>query len=248
MKRIKNGFVIVLLCVSNSVSAQKVWTLEDCIRYAMEHNISIKQLVIQKNNSEVNLNTAKMSLLPDLNATAGQNWNFGRTQTQSGMYENQTQSNTNFSVGTSIALFDGFRIPNEIAKNKLELEFSLQNLEKAKEDLALNITMLFLQVLFNQELLKISQEQLRLSESQIDQTRNLAETGKVPLSQLYDIEAQVANDKVLLVQSENNLRMALLDLSQSIELEQNTNFNIVAPAIDNMLMEYTGTIQTPQTV
>jgi len=214
---IKSVSVFVLLFVTALVPAQnKLWSLEDCIKHAIDHNISIKQLIIQKNSIEVDLNTSQMSRLPNLNASGGQNWNFGRTQTQSGLYENQSQSNTSFSIGSSIPLFTGFRIPNEIARNKLELEASVQNLEKAKEDLSLNVASLFLQVLFNKELLKITQEQLALSRTQVGRTRDLIDAGKVPPSQLFDIEAQVANDNVSVVQAENNLRLALLELAQSL--------------------------------
>jgi len=249
MIKIKNLLVLTFLCACTLLSAQnKPWSLEDCIRYALEHNISIKQLVVQKNSAEVDLNTAQMSRLPNLNASGGQNWNFGRTQIQSGMYENRSQSNTNLSIGSSIPLFTGFRIPNEIARNKLELEASVQNLEKAKEDLALNVASLFLQVLFTKELLKINQEQLALSQTQIERTNALVEAGKVPLSQLYDIEAQVANDKVSVVQAENNLRLALLDLAQSLELQQVEDFDVITPIFGDVVTEYMSSVQLPQTV
>jgi len=254
MKQIKNLTVIVFLCVSTLLSAQsKPWTLEDCIQYATDHNITIKQLVVQKNVAEVNVNTAQMSRLPDLNAQGGQSWGFGRTQIQTdtpdnGKYVNMNQSNTNLSVSSSIPLFTGFRIPNEIAKNKLDLETSIQNLEKAKENLALNVASLFLQVLFNKELLKINQEQLALSQSQIERTRTLTEVGKVPMSQLYDIEAQAANDKVSVIQAENDLRLSLLDLAQSLELQQNADFDIIAPTFNDVLSEYMSSVQPPQTV
>jgi len=249
MIKIKSLLVFLSLCAFMLLSAQsKPWSLEDCIKYAIEHNISIKQLVIQKNVAEVNLNTSKMSRLPDLNASGGQSWNFGRTQIQSGLYETQKQSNSSLSLGSSIPLFTGFRIPNEIARDKLDLETSVQNLEKAKDDMALNVASLFLQALFNKELLKINQEQLALSQAQIERTRALTDAGKVPLSQLYDIQAQAANDKVSVVQSETDIRSALLDLAQSLELQQNTDFDITAPTLDNAMTEYMSSVQPPQTV
>ena len=249
MKQIKSLIVIIFLCASTLLSAQsKLWSLEDCIQYAIEHNISIKQLIIRKNSAEVDLNTSEMSRLPNLNAGGGQNWNFGRTQTQSGMYENRSQSNTSFSIGTSIPLFTGFRIPNEIARNKLEVEAAVQNLEKAKEDLSLNIASLFLQVLFYKELLKVNQEQFALGQAQIERTQALLDAGKVPPSQLYDIEAQVANDKVSVIQADNNLRLALLDLAQSLELEQNGDFDIIIPEFGDVVTQNLSSVQPPQIV
>ena len=249
MKRIKGLLVVISLCACTVISAQnRLWSLEDCTQYAIEHNISIKQLVIQKKVAEVNLNTTQMSRLPNLNASGGQNWSFGRTPTESGLYENTRQSNTSLSVGSSIPLFTGFRIPNEISRDELDLEATVQNLEKAKEDLALNVASLFLQVLFNKELLKITNEQLALSQSQIERTRALIDAGRVPLSQLYDIEAQVANDRVSVIQAENNLRLALLDLAQSLELEQSAGFDIITPTFGNVVSEYMSSVQPTQTV
>jgi outer membrane protein len=237
------------LCFFPALQAQpKQWNLEECIQYAIDHNISIQQLKIQQASAEVDLNTSQMSRLPDLNAGLGQNWNFGRTQIQSGLYENRSQSNTNFSISSSIPLFTGFRIPNEVAKNKLELEAAVQNLEKAKENLALNVASLFLQVLFNKEIMKINEDQLALSQLQVKRTQVLVDEGKAPLSQLYDIEAQVANDQVALVQAENNLKLALLDLAQSLELEKNVDFDVHAPEIDNVGEENGSSLQTPTVI
>jgi outer membrane protein len=249
MKQIKGILAFAFLCAGTLLSAQsKPWSLEDCIRHAIEHNIIIKQLAVQKNIAEVNLNTSQMSRLPNLNASGGQNWSFGRTQVQTGLYENMSQSNTSLNVNSSIPLFTGFRIPNEIERDKLNLEASVQNLEKAKDDLALNVASSFLLVLFNKELLKISQEQLSLSESQIERTRALTDVGKVPLSQLYDIEAQVANDRLSVVQAENNLRATLLDLSQSLELPFTADFDVLVPAFGDVVSDYMSSVQPPETV
>jgi outer membrane protein len=189
-----------------------------------------------------------MSRLPDLSAGMGQNWSFGRGETESGLKENTTQSNTSFSISSSIPLFTGFRITNEIEKNKLELKAATENLEKAKENLALNIASLFLEVLFNKEIVNVNEEQLNLSQTQIEKTKSLVQAGKVPMSQLYDIEAQAAKDEVSLIQAKNNRALALLDLAQSLELENETYFDIYAPETDNVIAEYTNSAQSPLTI
>jgi outer membrane protein len=239
----------LLLCFflipQESGAQPKQWTLEECIRHAVDHNISIQQLKIQQASAEVDLNTSQMSRLPDLSANAGQNWSFGRTQALSGLYENQTQSNTSFSITTTIPLFTGFRLPNEIAKNRLEVEAAVQNLEKAKENLALNVTSLFLQALFKREILKVNEEQLALSQSQIVRTQALVDEGKAPLSQLYDMEAQVAGDRLSVVQAGNDLQLALLDLAQSLELENTADFDVSLSAAENAVPETAHAIQPP---
>ncbi|MDR0413147.1 MAG: TolC family protein [Dysgonamonadaceae bacterium] len=237
------------LCLSPCLHAQSgAWTLENCIQYAIDNNITIKQIKLQRESAAIDLNTSQMSRLPDLNAGVGQNWRFGRGEIKSGLKENTTQSNTSFSVNTSIPLFTGFRIKNEIEKNRLELKAATENLEKAKEDLALNIASLFLQVLFNKELVKVNEEQLTLSRAQVEKTKSLVQVGKVPLSQLYDIEAQVAKDEVSLIQANNNRALALLDLAQSLELESAGAFDIYTPEMEAVVAEYADNIQSPRVV
>ncbi|MDR3338873.1 MAG: TolC family protein [Candidatus Symbiothrix sp.] len=240
--------LLFIFCSFTNYAQRSQWTLEECIRYAIDHNITIKQLELQKKSSEVDLNTAQNSRLPNLTSSIGQNWNFGRTQIPSGLYENQRQSNTSFSISSSIPLFTGFRIPNEIARNELDLKVAVQNLEKAKEDLALNIASLFLQVLFNKELLKINEEQLALSRYQVERTKELVRYEKVPAAQLSDIEAQAANEEVSVIQADNNLKLALLDLKQSLELEQSLEFDVLTPELGDVITENIGSIQTPQAV
>ncbi|GBU07194.1 transporter [Bacteroidales bacterium] len=239
----------VSITFAKAQDSNQKWSFESCVEHAITHNLVIKQKQIQNTNAAVALNTAKMSRLPDLNAGLGQNWSFGRTNyNQSGIYENQTTSRTGFDISSSTPLFTGFRISNQIEKSRIDLEASLQNLEKAKEDLVLNVTSLFLQVLFNQELLKISEEQLSLTQTQVDRTIQLLETGKVPKSQVYDIQAQAAKDEVSLIQAENNLQLSLLDLAQSLELERIKEFNIISPNSDNLIEESLSSILLPEII
>lgn len=249
-KKITRFTLLFLLfsCISFASFAQKQWTLEECIQYAIEHNISIQQMELQKENAAIDVNTSEMSRLPNLNSGINQNWSFGRTPLESGLYENQSQSNTSFSISSSIPIFTGFRIPNEIERNKLELKAATEDLERAKEDLALNIASLFLQVLFNKELLIVNEEQLVLSKEQVIKTQSLVEVGKVPKSQLYDIEAQVANDEVSVIQAQNNLKLSLLDLAQSLELEDTESFDVLLPQIDNVVSEFLGSIKRPEVI
>jgi outer membrane protein len=232
---------------TNILQKNNKWTLEACIQQAIDHNISIKQLKIQREDAKIQHNTAKNSRLPNLNATVGQEWNFGRSETD--VDERQTVSTSTFGATSSIPLFTGFRIPNEIAQTKLEFEAATQNLEKAKDNLELNITSLFLQALYNKELVVINENQLQLSKLQVERTKILVAAGSVPKSQLYDIQAQVAKDKVSVVEATNNRDLALLDLAQALELERNTNFDIDAPAFDgDIIARFANSIQPAEAI
>lgn len=214
-------------------------TLEECIDYAIRNNISIKQTELSYDIANIDLISAKMALLPNLNAGVGQNWSFGRTQTQSGLYENRTQSNTGFSVSSSMILFAGGRRINTIAKAKLDLQASLLNIEKAKNDIELQVTSLFLQVLFQKEILRIAQEQFFSTRQQVQKTQLMVESGKVSANRLSDIRSKMASDTLSIVQAAGNLRLALLDLAQSIEIQDLDSFDIVAPeSLDSHYTEY----------
>lgn len=228
--------------------AGKMWSLEECVQYAIDHNIEIKQREIQVQSAEVQLHTDKMSRLPNLNANVGQNWSFGRGQTSTGLYETQTLSNSNFGVSSSTPLFAGFQISNQVEKSKFDLRAATQQLERAKEDLSLSVASLYLQVLFNKEILKVNQEQLALSKAQIERTAALIAVGKVPQSQLYDIEAQVAKDEVSVVQAKNTMQLSLLDLAQSLELERDASFDVIAPEENEVVGNYMGRILPPDVI
>lgn len=227
----------------------KTWSLEECIRYAIEHNIDLKQRQLDHDNKKVELHTSKYSWLPDLNANIGQNFDFGRSPSKTGVIVDQNSANSSASISLSMPIFDGFKIPNDIAAKRLNLQAAVENLNKAKEDLSINIASYYLQVLYNKEMAKIAELQLALSQEQITKTEAMVKAGKVPLSQLYDIKAQAANDEVSLTEARNNVKLALLDLAQSLELERNgTEFDIVTPATDNAVNTYMSSIIPPDDI
>ncbi|MDR0829025.1 MAG: TolC family protein [Prevotellaceae bacterium] len=244
MKNLKYIFILGSLFLAMNANAQTAWTLEECIKYAVEHNISIKQKEISQKAAQTDLNSAKMEFLPDLNAGVGQNWNFGRTQLVSGLYENQTQSNTSFSIGSSMPIFTGFRLINSVAKAKLDFEASTLNLQIAKDDIELQVTRIFVEVLFQKDILKIVQNKYQTTKQQVLKTEILTQNGKVPESQLFDIKSEMANDTLSMVQEQNNLKLLLLNLAQSLELQDFENFDILVPEME--VKNYV--LQTPQDI
>ena len=240
------------LLIASSLQAQetdKQWTLEECIDYAIEHNIDLKQKQVSRENSKVELNTSKYSWLPDLNAGVGQNFDFGRSPTKDGVIVDQNSSSSSASIQLSMPIFDGLKVPNDIAARKLDLKAATETLNKAKEDLAINVASYYLQVLYNKEILKIAELQVALSNEQVKKTEALVNVGKVPVSQLYDIKAQLAKDEVTLTESRNNVNLALLDLAQSLEMERSEqNFDILTPQIDDVIEKYMSSILPPDNI
>lgn len=213
------------------VQAQNRWSLRQCIDYAIEHNIDIRRTANAAEQSNIEVNTAKWARLPNLNANAGQ-LNWGRTQTvikdentgdYSTVYVNTASHGTNMSVSTSIPLFTGLEIPNQYALAKLNLKAALADLEKAKEDISINIASAYLQVLFNEELHRVSLGQVELSKEQCTD-RTVGRSRESLSGGSCRSQSTRSTDEMNAVQTDNNYRLALLDLSQLIELETPEGF------------------------
>ena len=221
-----------LITLSTQLYAQKQWTLSDCIDYAIEHNLGVQKKEIARQQQEVELNTAKFSRLPNLSGSTSQSFNFGRGLNNENTYTDRNTQGTSFDLSTDVPLFTGMKIPNNIALNKLNLKASIEELNKAKEDISIEVTSYFLQVLFNNELYKVAQEQVNLSQEQYERIKRLNEVGKAAVSEVYEAKARVAQDELSAVQAGNNKQLALLELSQLLELPSPEGFEISAPEND----------------
>lgn len=225
-------FVTIAVLSAGSAMAQKQWNLKQCIEYAIEHNLTIKQQEAAKDESAVDLNTAKWSRLPDLNGSASHSFNFGRSLQMDNTYQQLNTQNTGLNLSTSIPLFTGMQIPNQIALSKLNLKAAVEDLNKAKEDISIQVTSAYLQVLFNEELAKVAHEQVALSEEMLKQKTAFFKVGKASEAELYEAKSRAAQDQLSAVQADNEYRLALLDLSQLLELPTPEGFGIVSPSID----------------
>ena len=210
-------FVTIAVLSAGSAMAQKQWNLKQCIEYAIEHNLTIKQQEAAKDESAVDLNTAKWSRLPDLNGSASHSFNFGRSLQMDNTYQQLNTQNTGLNLSTSIPLFTGMQIPNQIALSKLNLKAAVEDLNKAKEDISIQVTSAYLQVLFNEELAKVAHEQVALSEEMLKQKTAFFKVGKASEAELYEAKSRAAQDQLSAVQADNEYRLALLDLSQLLE-------------------------------
>ena len=241
---------VMLLCSSiNGQNAPRQWTLEECIRYAIANNINLKQSEQNKESKKIELNTAKNSWLPNLNINGSQSFGFGRSQSRDGTIVDQNSAGTSMGIQTGMPLFDGFRILNNIAAGKLNLKAATESLNKAKEDLAIGVASYYLQALYCKELFKIAEMQVNLTKEQVANTEVMVEVGKVAMSQLFDIKAQLATDEVTLVETGNRVSLAMLDLIQILELERlGDDFDIVQPEIDNAIADYMQSMMLPDLI
>lgn len=254
MKKITLYTHIVLLAGALTFPAlaqeeDKVWTLEECIRYAIEHNIDLKQKEQVEESRKVDLNTSKNSWLPNLNASLGQDFSFGRSQSTNNVIVDQNASSSSLGIQANMPLFTGLRVYNEIQARKLDLKAATENLNKAKEDVAIGVASYYIQVLYNTEILRVADLQVELSKDQVTKTQALVDAGKVPLSQLYDIKAQLAKDEVTQTDARNNVDLALLDLAQALEMERSgKELRISNPVADNPVELYMSSILPPDDI
>lgn len=226
------------------LQAQEVWDLQKCISYAIEHNLSIKRQEATLDQNKVDLNTAQWSRLPNVNGSVGQSFNFGRALQADNTYGNRNTQSTNFSIGTNIPLFTGLQIPNNIALAKLNLKAAIEDLNKAKEDISIQVTSYYLQVLFNEELAKVAHNQVALSKEQLERKVAFFKNGKSSEAEVYEAKSRLAQDEMSAIQADNNYQLALLDLAQALELPTPERFRIAAPQIEDI----TGTLSLPDDV
>jgi outer membrane protein len=192
----------------------------------MENNLEIKRQEIETDRRAIQLNSDKMSLLPDLNMGGTQKFDFGRSLNRENTYDDVNSRNSAFSLTTEAVLFDGMKAANTIAYRKLELNINELNHEKIKNDISLRITALYFQILLNKEVLNIAKEQVALSEELKNVTGILVSNGKVAGSQVYDVQAQAADDELNVTRAENALRLSIVDIAQLLEIDDVESFDI----------------------
>ena len=218
----KTILLLAITALGIQANAQESWTLRQCIDYATAHNVTILQAEITVKKSEVEANTAKWARLPNLSANGSQSFNWGRTQTAvkdadtgdyNTKYVNTSSRGTNLSLTSSVPIFTGFEIPSQYNLSKLNLKASMADLQKAKEDLAINIASAYLQALFNKELHQVALGQMALSQEQFNRIETLEKLGKASVAELAEAKSRVARDELNVVQTFNNYRLSILDLT-----------------------------------
>jgi len=247
MKRLFILVVLAILVGLDLLAQQKQWSLRECCDYAVEHNISVKQQENQLRQRELQLETAKSQRLPDLNASAGQNFSFGRGLTAQNTYTNTNTSSTSLSLGTSVPLFTGFQIPNQIKLNKLNLDAAMQNLEKAKNDIRMQVAQAYVQILYNMEMADVARRQIDIDSMQVVRLQAMVDNGKASGAQLSQQEATLAQSRLTATQADNNLQLAYLSLTQLLELPTPDGFSVVRPTIQKIQMTQ-NTLMSPDAI
>lgn len=221
-----------ILLGMGSVMAQKVWTLEECIQYAFENNIQIQQSRLQTESAIINLNQSKLDFLPSANASSSLGNSWGRNQSLSGLYVNQTTLTNDFGLNASVDLFNGMQKWNALKKSQIDYEASLYQSEEMENNIALMLTQAYLTILFNHEMLAVAETQLDVTTKQVERTQQLVDAGTLPKGDFLELKAQSATEESNLISAQNNLALSYLDLKQILDLSEDTEFEVDFPELD----------------
>ncbi|WP_336068289.1 TolC family protein [Mesoflavibacter sp. CH_XMU1404-2] len=231
--KIKQLALAGLLLVGLSASAQqKKWSLQECVDYALENNITILQGENAILTNEQNVDAANGQFLPSVSGFVGHTVSLGNRELFPGQFVDRTDNSTNASISLSQTVFNGFRLTNLYKQSQLNLETSKLELNRIKDDISLNVVNAYLNVLFNIENLEIAQAQYDFSKKQLDQVRELVEAGVQPQANVYDAEATLSSDLQNVTVAENNYELALLSLSQLLQLPYE-GFEVEVIELDN---------------
>ena len=237
MKILKSlGLLVVAFSFSLQAQEQSTpaqWTLEACVEYAMENNISIKQSMLDQETADISKSEAIGNYLPTFNTSASNTWNSGLTQNvTTGVLENQVVRNFSLNATSGITLFDGLRNLKTFQRAKLEQLASKYSLQLMKDDIALFVANAYLQILVNKQQLQVLVEQNKVTKDQIELTRKTVEAGTAPEGDLLEIEATDADEEQQIIVAENTLKISKINLAQTLLLDDYQTFDIADDEYD----------------
>ncbi len=230
MKKIKI-FTITFLMINYSFGQNNIWSLEECVKYAVENNITILQAKNSLLSSEQDIISAKGNFLPAVNSNISGSGSFGNIELYAGEFVDREFYSTSLGIGFSQNVFNGFRNINLLNQSKINFERNQLELKRLKDDISLNVANAYLNVLFNKENLELAKSQVDFSLFQMKQVSELVEAGTEPLSTLIESKATYSRDIQNLTLAENNHDLSLLNLAQLLQLKSD-NFDIQVIKID----------------
>ncbi len=236
--------LLFLFFITFTATAQKKWTLQECVQYAMGNNISIKQSGLQAGLSAITYKQSKLSQIPSLNFSNSDGYRFGKSQDPStGILENQNFFSVGLNLQTSAQIFNWFSKKNTILANQWSLEAAKAATEKLKNDIALSVANSYLQILLSIEQEKIAKVQVEQSRSQLDIVNKQVAAGSLPELNAVEIESQLANDTSNLITAKGNVTQAKYELMSYMNIDAADSFDIDEPPINKIPLEPIGDLQ-----
>lgn len=212
--------------------SQQTWSLKDCLKHAVEHNLTIKQAALNTNLSKNAFTQSKLAVLPSLNSNASHSFNFGRSvDPYTNAFTLDRVRNNNIGASASVTLFAGFQNVNNIRMSNYDYLASKYDAEKIANDISINIITAFLQLMYNKELVAVNEDKLALSKLQVNRVGEMVDVGRLPKGNLLDTESQMAQEELQLINVQNQLDIAFLNMKQLLDLDASYSFDITAPEL-----------------
>ena len=234
MKRLSILVMLALPALLETTADNRKWTLRECEDYAIANNITIKQREVAREKQTYSLSTARNSRLPNLSATVNEAFSFGRGLTEDNIYDNTNTTNTSLQLQTGVPLFTGFEIPENIKLNRLNLEALTEDLEKAKNDVRMQVAQAYVQILYDQEIAAVAHRQIAIDSMQVVRLTAFVDNGKASVSELSQQVATLASSRLTATQADNKYHMSILALTQLLELPTPEGFAVVTPNLESL--------------
>ena len=235
----KKGLLILAAMMSLSVSAQQKWTLKDCIDYALQNNITLKQAQLTKQTATETRKQSQAALFPSLSASTNQSFGYrpwqssGFTTVTNGTVNNKvnkTYYNGTYGINASWTVWNGNQNHNQVKLNKLSEEQAELKMEETANSIQEKIAQLYVQILYMNEAIGVNKQSLETSKKNEERGQEMVQVGKMSKADLSQLSAQRATDEFNLVQAESNLASYKLQLKQLLEITGDQSFDIATPA------------------
>ncbi len=226
-------FILMFLMLRSAGAQNKPFTFEQCLDTALQRNISVNQSRMSNELNKVSLEQSKANRIPSVSANAGEALNVGKNiDPTTNTFVTEAYHSTNLGISSSYNLFNGLQNANTIRQNRLNVEAGQSDIEKVKNDVTLNITTGYLQVLFAKEILAAAKSQEEATASQVERTEKMVNAGKSPESDLLQIKSQLATDNLSVITAQNQLDLARVTLMQLMDIPIADDFDVVVPLMD----------------
>lgn len=233
MKYMKFYTLLAICLIMLPISAQQpAWSLEDCINYAHANNLRVKQKQLEANIAENDLLQSKIQILPDVNASFSRDYAFGyQVNEYTNDFISQKTMNDRYGLSATVNLFAGLRTYNAIKANEFNSLAKIQDVEKEKVNISIEIASAYLTILFSKELLEVAKSSRDVAALQVERTAKLVEAGSVARGNLLEIKAQLSAEDLNVALRENEYNVAVLNLTQLLDLKSTADFSIIIPTI-----------------
>jgi outer membrane protein len=229
----KISLLIVAFAIFIQADAQKKWSLKECVDYALENNLLIKQSMINADISRVNYNQNFAAFFPSVNGSVTQSFNYGRSvDPTTNVYSNQNINGMQGSISADVTIFNGLRLQKIYQQSKLDYTAGKYEIDKIKNDVSMNTVADYLAVLYARENLKAANDRVDVTTKQRNNIKLQVDAGNLAQGNLLDIESQQAQEELVVVNAENTLRQSILTLTQEMNLDSTEGFAIDEPIID----------------